>query len=407
MNKVIFVDLKQDQMKLIYTFLLSMIVTMGFGQDKINWLSWEDAMKASEKQPKKIYIDLYTDWCGWCKKMDASTFVDPEVVKYMNENFHAIKFNAEQKEDIVFNDHTFSYSGTSGRRGVHQLAYSLLNGRLGYPSFVILDEEKARILISPGFKDAKGVMMELVFAKEEKYKTISWETFKAQNAPPRPPAPTPAGTSTKTKTAKPSATNTNVVKTTNKAEVNQKQKMKEEALKKNQKVEPGKEVVVDKKVEKVKEKKEKKSKAAKLKENKVKADKAKTNVESTPKADTPLQEEVIKVAQEMPRFPGCEEIGVAGQDLTKCSHEKMFMFIQENLKYPKDARKNEITGTAIVQFVVGKNGKIRDANLLRDVGGGCGQAALDMVNSMPNWVPGKQDGKTVAVQYSLPVKFKL
>lgn len=397
-------------MKLIYTFFLATLVTVGFSQDKINWLSWEEAMQAADKQPKKIYIDLYTDWCGWCKKMDASTFVDPEVVKYMNENFHAIKFNAEQKEDIVFNDHTFSYSGSSGRRGVHQLAYSLLNGRLGYPSFVILDEEKARILISPGFKDAKGVMMELVFAKEEKYKTISWETFKAQNTPPRPPAPTPAGAVNQAKTPSPTATKSKVVnKTTNATKTvpnknvnkveNEKEKMKEESLRNGQAT-----VTKEASMEQanVKDRKVLKSKITKKK--KVKED-AKPAIE--PNASVPIEEEVIKVAQEMPRFPGCEEIGVAGQDLTKCSHEKMFMFIQENLVYPKEARKNGVTGTALVQFVVGKNGKIRDANLLRDLGGGCGQAALEMVQSMPTWVPGKQDGKTVAVQYTLPVKFKL
>ncbi len=403
-------------MKLIYTFFLAMLVTVGFSQDKINWLSWEEAMKASEKQPKKIYIDLYTDWCGWCKKMDASTFVDPEVVKYMNENFHAIKFNAEQKEDIVFNDHTFSYSGTSGRRGVHQLAYSLLNGRLGYPSFVILDEEKARILISPGFKDANGVMMEMKFAKEEKYKTISWETFKAQNTPARPSPPAvPSGAVDKAKTANPPVNKTNAAKTVKngtvnvnqKVEANEKQKMKEESLKNNQ-VATAQDEAVDAKDAKIKVKKDKKNKVAKVKKKKAKDGEEMVKPAVEPNTSAPVEkEEVIKVAEVMPRFPGCEEIGVAGQDLTKCSHEKMFMFIQQNLVYPKEAKKNGVTGTALVQFVVGKNGQIRDANLLRDLPHGCGQAALDMVQSMPNWVPGKQDGKTVAVQYTLPIKFKL
>jgi len=118
-------------------------------------------------------------------------------------------------------------------------------------------------------------------------------------------------------------------------------------------------------------------------------------------------EEIFKVAQQMPRFPGCEEIGVAGQELSKCAHGKMFQYIQSNLKYPKEAREKKITGTAVVQFIVGKDGAIRDATLLRDLDSGCGAAALEMVQNMPNWVPGKHQGKVVPVQYSLPVNFRL
>jgi len=144
--------------------------------EKINWVSWEEGIEMNKKEQKKIFIDLYTDWCGWCKKMDKSTFVDPEVVKYMNENFIAIKFNAEQKEVITFNEKEFKFIN-AGRRGVHELAYSLLDGRLGYPAFVMLDEANARILLSPGYKTPAQMMKELTFAAEEKYKTMSFTEF--------------------------------------------------------------------------------------------------------------------------------------------------------------------------------------------------------------------------------------
>ena len=109
--------------------------------------------------------------------MDKTTFKDPEIVKYLNENFYPVKFNAEQKGTIVFNDHTFEFM-KSGRRGVHQLAYALLDGRLGYPAFVLMDESFARIMISPGYKMSNQLMKELIFAKEEKYKEMSWETYR-------------------------------------------------------------------------------------------------------------------------------------------------------------------------------------------------------------------------------------
>ena len=143
---------------------------------EINWHTWEEAYELSQESPKKIFVDLYTDWCGWCKKMDRTTFKDPSVVQYLNENFYAVKFNAEQKETIVFRDKEYQFV-KAGRRGVHQLAYALLDGRLGYPAFVMLDETFARIMISPGYKITDQLMKELKFAKEEKYKEMSWESY--------------------------------------------------------------------------------------------------------------------------------------------------------------------------------------------------------------------------------------
>lgn len=144
----------------------------------IEWHTWEEAIAKSKENPKKIFIDIYTDWCGWCKVMDKKTFTDKKVIEYMNENFYAVKFDAEQKEVIEFDGHEFAYIN-SGRRGVHELAYSLLDGRLGYPSVVYLDEDNKRISVSPGYKEAKGMINELQFVAEEHYKTTSFEKFVA------------------------------------------------------------------------------------------------------------------------------------------------------------------------------------------------------------------------------------
>lgn len=150
-------------------------------KETIEWLTWEEALEKSQENPKKIFIDVYTDWCGWCKVMDKKTFTNSEVIQYMNENFYAVKFDAEQKEAITFDGHEFKYIN-SGRRGVHELAYSLLDGRLGYPSVVYLDEDKSRITVSPGYKDPKGMMTELKFVGGEHYKTTSFEKFAAEES---------------------------------------------------------------------------------------------------------------------------------------------------------------------------------------------------------------------------------
>lgn len=167
-----------------YHILISLMLFIGHSAlsaqqtqtEDIKWYSWEEAYELSKTSPKKVFIDMYTNWCGWCKKMDASTFKDPSIVKYLNENFYAVKFNAERKDDIVFDGKTFEFMN-AGRRGVHQLAYALLDGRLGYPAFVYLDESFARIMISPGFKKPDQLMKELVFTKEEKWKSMSFDDY--------------------------------------------------------------------------------------------------------------------------------------------------------------------------------------------------------------------------------------
>ncbi len=143
---------------------------------KINWMTWEQAIAANEKSPKKIFIDVYTDWCGWCKKMDKSTFMDNSIISELNDNFYAVKFDAEQKAAINFDGKDFVFVN-SGRKGYHQLAYALLDGRMGYPAFVLLNESYERIMLSPGYKQADQLIKELNFASSEAYKQQSWDEF--------------------------------------------------------------------------------------------------------------------------------------------------------------------------------------------------------------------------------------
>jgi thioredoxin-related protein len=144
------------------------------------WYTWEEAVELNKKQPKKIMVDVYTDWCGWCKKMDKSTFANPEVSNYLRDHFYAVKLNAEQREAIIFGRDTFTYMDSGNGRGVNTLAYALLDGKMGYPSIVYLDEQFRRIMISPGYKETPDLMRELKFAKEEIYNKQTWEEYLGQ-----------------------------------------------------------------------------------------------------------------------------------------------------------------------------------------------------------------------------------
>jgi thioredoxin-related protein len=146
------------------------------GKDVVQWLSWDEAVALNEQSPKKLFIDVYTDWCGYCKKMDRTTFIDSNIVRYLNEHFYAIKLNAEKEKEIEFRNVKFSLK-KAGSRQVHTLAYSLLEGKMSYPSFVMMDENFERIAISPGFKTTSMLMPELKFSAEEKYKEMTWQEY--------------------------------------------------------------------------------------------------------------------------------------------------------------------------------------------------------------------------------------
>ena len=153
-------------------------VDEAFGSAPLKWYTFEEAVALSRTKPKKIMIDIYTDWCGWCKRMDKTTFTDQAATAYIQENFYPVKLDAEQRTNIVFGRDTFKYVDLgNGGRGINTLAYSLLEGKLGYPALVYLDEQFRRIMISPGYKEAPDLLKELKFAAEEHYNTTTWEEY--------------------------------------------------------------------------------------------------------------------------------------------------------------------------------------------------------------------------------------
>ncbi len=113
------------------------------------------------------------------------------------------------------------------------------------------------------------------------------------------------------------------------------------------------------------------------------------------------------IVEAMPNFQGCDDENMSKPDKRKCTESKLLNFLYSKSRYPEIARQNEIEGTVYIKFVIEKDGSITNAVILRDIGGGCGEEALRVVNSMPKWTPGKQRGRPVRVQFNLPVKFKL
>lgn len=161
---------------LVFAIGLSSFTGTKKAESKVNWLTFEEAIAANKDNPKKIFIDIYTDWCGWCKKMDAQTFNHPDIATYMNENFHNVKFDAEQSEEVVFNGHTFKFI-PGGRKGVHELAVALTNNNLSYPMGVFMDEEFRILSPLPGYQKAPFFDAVLRYFGEENYKSMKWDEF--------------------------------------------------------------------------------------------------------------------------------------------------------------------------------------------------------------------------------------
>lgn len=161
------------------TLLIVLVASGNFSPasaQEINWLTWEEAQAKNAKEPRKIIVDVYTQWCGWCKKMDKATFEEPQISKYINQNYYAVKFDAETKEDITFNSRVFKYV-KSGTSGYNELAVEITFGKLSYPTIVFLDENLDVIQPIPGYKDPASLDKIMKYFAEDYYKSMPWKKY--------------------------------------------------------------------------------------------------------------------------------------------------------------------------------------------------------------------------------------
>ncbi|MCP9199664.1 thioredoxin fold domain-containing protein [Gramella sp. GC03-9] len=168
---------------LLFIFLMVGVAQIGFAQE-INWMSMNEALELQKKQPKKIFVDAYTVWCGPCKMLDKYTFTNKDVVRYINENYYAVKFNAEGDEVIQYRDKTFKNPNfdpekTKGRNSVHQFALAM--GVSAYPTMVFFDEKGDFISPVKGYLKPEQLEIFLkVFASDD-YKEMTtqeaWQEY--------------------------------------------------------------------------------------------------------------------------------------------------------------------------------------------------------------------------------------
>ncbi|WP_111706462.1 thioredoxin family protein [Lutibacter citreus] len=159
------------------------LFTISLSAQEINWMSFEEAITAQKESPKKIFMDAYTVWCGPCKMLDKNTFHNKDVAKYVNENYYAVKFNAEGNESINYQGNKFENpnfnQNTKGRNSSHELSnhFSIR----AYPTILFLDETGNLIAPLPGYKTPKQLEIYLKLFKTDDYKNITaqddWKNY--------------------------------------------------------------------------------------------------------------------------------------------------------------------------------------------------------------------------------------
>ncbi len=166
-------------MKKLTGFLLTAVIATSFsfkGNDKgqVNWITMQQLNEMYANNPKPVMVDIYTDWCGWCKQMDKTTYTNEKLSGYINEHYYAVKFNAESREDLSFNNRIYKYNP---QYKVNELALYLTGGRLAFPTTVVMSGADGQPAPLPGYLKPKQLEGPLKFYGDKANEKESYVSF--------------------------------------------------------------------------------------------------------------------------------------------------------------------------------------------------------------------------------------
>ncbi|MCR4811654.1 MAG: thioredoxin family protein [Bacteroidales bacterium] len=167
--------------KTVIIALLAMLC-IPTGKAQVKWNSMEQSAKvATANNGKLFFVDFYTTWCGWCKKMDKDTFTDKVVAKIMNKYFIPTKFDAEGDASFTWNGVEYKGGGVAanGRRATHPFAQAILGARMGFPSFAIFGPDRKLLTVIPGYNSAADFTVILWYFASGDYEKYAFEKYTA------------------------------------------------------------------------------------------------------------------------------------------------------------------------------------------------------------------------------------
>lgn len=172
--------IKVIQILFLSFFSLSLTAQSKDKKQPLAWMDVEAVQQKWEEQKRPVLIDVYTDWCYYCKVMDKTTWRNRQLADYVTRFFYPLKFNAENKEPATWMGKTYEYKPVYK---VHMLAAEWLMGNMVYPSTVILPPDGSEPIILTGVRDVKELEPILHYFGEKHYLTMKWIDFKAAYQP--------------------------------------------------------------------------------------------------------------------------------------------------------------------------------------------------------------------------------
>ena len=167
---------EQTMKKTLIILILVIISISTFAQKgPVKWYSIQEAEKLSKSDPRPMLVDAFTDWCGWCKKLDQDTFSNPVIAEILNTKYYPVKFDAEGKDEVSFQGMKFINDGKAGK--AHQLAVAMLKGQLSYPNIVFFNEKNQLLTNVPGYRTPKEMEVLLSYFADKAYDKQTFQDY--------------------------------------------------------------------------------------------------------------------------------------------------------------------------------------------------------------------------------------
>jgi len=143
--------------------------------NKVNWLTIQQVQDSLRMNRKAILIELYTEWCGWCKVMDKKTYTNKNVTDYLQRKFYAVKLDAETKREITWNGKKYFFNPNYR---ANDFSVYLTNGNLSYPTTIIIPADNGEPQAIPGYLEPKDFELIVKYFGEDKFGKVAFEDYR-------------------------------------------------------------------------------------------------------------------------------------------------------------------------------------------------------------------------------------